>query len=293
MRFAIHVIGRPAPQGSKSRGAAGQLREQSAYLPAWRQAVKRATYLAYRAANVEPEDLPLLRGAVKIDRLTFRLDPTSRVDGPPDIDKLTRATLDALTQARAFEDDARVVEIRRLGKRHTLPGEQPGADIIISTLHEEDHEESDVKRYRLNLIELNDDPTEDDTEIVSVTGGADVIAVVLPHVGATLGADRASVVMPAAGSPPVNGGPVSATAPAANDGEAPKRKRRTKAEMAEAARAAGSGAAGEPPAPPAPAPAATLPPGFAAPAGAPAPAAPGNATVPNPFAALAVAQPTH
>ena len=32
----VTVAGRPAPQGSKRLGGAGQLREQSAYLPAWR-----------------------------------------------------------------------------------------------------------------------------------------------------------------------------------------------------------------------------------------------------------------
>lgn len=240
MRLHIHVTGRPAPQGSKRGGAAGQLREASHYLPAWRERVKIDTYRAYDLAGVTAEQLPLLRGAVVIEQLSFRLGGDTRPDGPPDLDKLTRATLDALTQARAWEDDARVVEIRRLSKRRPLPGEQPGADIIIATLEDEHPEESEVKRYRLDLIELTDDPDGDDTEIVSVTGGADVIAVVLPHVGATLGADRASVVMPQS---EVAGYEAHRDAPASN-GEAPKqrRPRRTKAEMA-AARAAEAAAA--------------------------------------------------
>jgi Holliday junction resolvase RusA-like endonuclease len=98
-RLVISVTGRPAPQGSKNTGSAGQLREQSPYLPAWRAAVKRAAYEAYRAAGVEPDALPLLRGPVGI-RVTFRLDPDRRPDAPPDLDKLLRATWDALTRAR-------------------------------------------------------------------------------------------------------------------------------------------------------------------------------------------------
>lgn len=43
----------------------------------------------------------------------------------PDIDKLLRSTLDALTEAGVFTDDARVVEFTRLAK--VFPGEDPEA----------------------------------------------------------------------------------------------------------------------------------------------------------------------
>lgn len=130
-RLTISVVGRPAPQGSKRRGAAGQMREQSAYLPAWRAAVKRATYETYRAAGIAPDALPLLRGPVGI-RVVFRLDPGRRADGPPDLDKLLRATWDALTAARAWEDDGRVVAVTAV-KRAAGAGELTGADIEIWT----------------------------------------------------------------------------------------------------------------------------------------------------------------
>lgn len=128
-RLVISVTGRPAPQGSKRQGAAGQMREQSPYLPAWRAAVKRATYEAYKAAGVEPAALPLLRGPVQASVL-FRLEHGRRADAPPDLDKLLRSTFDALTEARVWEDDGRVVFVMS-GKDAALEGESMGATIEI------------------------------------------------------------------------------------------------------------------------------------------------------------------
>lgn len=108
--FTITVVGRPAPQGSKRIGASGQMREQSAYLPAWRAAVKRAAYAAMRQAGIGPLDRPVFVGAVAV-AASFALPDDKRADGPPDIDKLLRSTFDALTQAGVWEDDARVTAI--------------------------------------------------------------------------------------------------------------------------------------------------------------------------------------
>lgn len=106
--LVITVAGRPAPQGSKHLGEHGQMREQSAYLPAWRAAVKKAAYERYRDLGVDPAALPLLRGPVGL-HIVFRLPAGRRIDAAPDGDKLDRATWDALTQARVWEDDGRVV----------------------------------------------------------------------------------------------------------------------------------------------------------------------------------------
>jgi len=133
-RLTVVVRGRPAPQGSKRVGQYGQVREQSAYLPAWRAAVRRAVYERYRELGVDPADLPLLRGPVEMS-CVFRLDTGARIDGPPDLDKLLRSTWDALTQARVWEDDARVVHVRELCKKApdgSSPGTGTGADITVS-----------------------------------------------------------------------------------------------------------------------------------------------------------------
>lgn len=105
--FECWAGGRPAPQGSKTHGHAGQLREASAYLPAWRAAVKTAVYTRYRDLGIRPEQLPLYRGPVTLS-LHFWLTSPPRIDGPPDLDKLVRAVCDALTAARLWEDDSRV-----------------------------------------------------------------------------------------------------------------------------------------------------------------------------------------
>lgn len=128
-RLVISVTGRPAPQGSKDIGAAGQLREQSRYLPAWRAAVKKAAYQAYKAAGIEPDALPLIRGPVAVS-ITFRMSTDRRVDAPPDLDKLQRSTWDALTAARVWEDDGRVVT-EWACKRHAAESETTGALIEV------------------------------------------------------------------------------------------------------------------------------------------------------------------
>lgn len=125
----VSVTGRPAPQGSKRKGSAGQLREQSNYLPAWRAAVKRAVYEQYQALGIPPDDLPLLRGAVELG-VTFWVPRNRRADGPPDLDKLIRGLWDALTSARVWEDDSRVVNVLWATKQHS-DNDCTGADFTV------------------------------------------------------------------------------------------------------------------------------------------------------------------
>lgn len=122
----LRVYGRPAPQGSKRVGAQGQMMEQSPYLVGWaggwkggkargkriHGAVERDLYQWYADQGVAPDDLPWLTGPVGVD-ITFYLDPTNGDPWePPDVDKLARATFDALTAARLWEDDGRVIDAR-------------------------------------------------------------------------------------------------------------------------------------------------------------------------------------
>jgi Holliday junction resolvase RusA-like endonuclease len=123
------VAGRPAPQGSKQTGTAGQLREQSPHLPAWRAAIKKRVYEIYKAEDVLPAHLPRFRGAIEIE-CVFWLDTGQRIDSPPDVDKLLRAVLDALTIARVYEDDGRVVRAVA-EKRQVRQGFRAGARIKV------------------------------------------------------------------------------------------------------------------------------------------------------------------
>lgn len=149
VRLVIKVEGRPAPQGSKDLGSAGQLLEQSPYLPAWRRAVVIGTRRAYLLAGIPRERLPLFPAGVpvEIERCVFivrhdqcRAEGTDEPIGKPDIDKLLRATLDALggaqkESARLFADDSQVASIDGLRKARPLPGidgyDRPGALIIV------------------------------------------------------------------------------------------------------------------------------------------------------------------
>ncbi len=145
MRLALYVYGRPAPQGSKDLGGAGQLLEQSPYLPAWRVAVKVAAYKAYKAAGIHQDQLPLIPAGrpVIVELCRFYVGPdqcraegTEEPLGAPDVDKLLRATLDPLGgakrgSARLFADDSQVKTIRELGKERAGPGSPTGALIII------------------------------------------------------------------------------------------------------------------------------------------------------------------
>lgn len=146
MRLHIAAVGRPAPQGSKERGGAGQLLESSIYLPAWRRAVKIAAYETYKARGIEPGSLPVFPRSVPVvvELCTFfvgddqcRAEGTDDPVGTPDIDKLLRAVLDALGgqregSARLFDDDSQVVEINKLRKLRSTFDIKSGAYIVVS-----------------------------------------------------------------------------------------------------------------------------------------------------------------
>lgn len=141
--FTVRVHGRPAPQGSKRLGEHGQLLEQSPYLAAWRGkwvgagarrryshgVVGRAVYERYASLGIEPAALPLFGGSPVEVCLTFYVDTDPAA--PPDLDKLTRATLDALTVCRVFHDDSVVV---RAGlSKESASAEQPAGVFIMVT----------------------------------------------------------------------------------------------------------------------------------------------------------------
>jgi Holliday junction resolvase RusA-like endonuclease len=134
----ITVYGLPAPQGSKRHVGKGIMVESSAKVKPWREAVKSAA-LWQAPPSVVPNAAP-----VSVS-LVFTLPkpasaPKSRRTWPskrPDIDKLIRSTLDALTDAGVFRDDAQVVE---LYAAKCFPGEGvfslqiPGVRIVVSAV---------------------------------------------------------------------------------------------------------------------------------------------------------------
>lgn len=143
MRFEVR--GTPAPKGSARaimRGGFARLVPSSsdvnrAMQANWVAAVRRAA-----------RDVPLIAGAVWVS-IVFRLErpqshygtgknahrlkpsaptwPTTK----PDIDKLARCTLDALTEV-AFEDDSCIANLH-VGKEYATPSQPEGALIVIGS----------------------------------------------------------------------------------------------------------------------------------------------------------------
>lgn len=170
--LSVFVPGRPAPQGSKNgrpiyrgRGAdreftgkVAQVESSKAVKP-WREDI--------RAALLDDAGQPRHQFGAE-DPLTVRLEfvmprpastPKRRTPPAirkPDIDKLARACLDAITSAGVISDDARVVDLhatKRLAELDETPGcritvhghavDQPEPPVLPSTRHaqpEKDHQ---------------------------------------------------------------------------------------------------------------------------------------------------------
>ena len=123
------VAGTPAPQGSKRHVGRGILVESSKLVKPWREAVKWAALSA-------PEQIAL-PGPVAVDIVFHLKRPKSaKADAlpatRPDLDKLIRSTLDGLTEAAVFEDDARVCRLL-CEKVYALDG-RCGAFIAVSRM---------------------------------------------------------------------------------------------------------------------------------------------------------------
>lgn len=141
--LAVFVPGKPAPQGSKrylgNRGGKGVTVESSTAVAPWRADI-REHVLARR-----DHDTPPLNGPVCV-HLEFVLPrPTStpkRRTPPaikrPDLDKLTRAVLDALGAAGVWRDDSQVTHLY-VTKRLARFDEITGCAIAITLITDQDH----------------------------------------------------------------------------------------------------------------------------------------------------------
>ena len=104
----IIVYGDPGPQGSKRHVGRGIMVESSKKVKPWREAVKYAAIECEAAGK-------RLDGPLGVSLIFTLKRPVSAPkrrwapDTKPDLDKLVRSTLDALTQAGVIVDDARIV----------------------------------------------------------------------------------------------------------------------------------------------------------------------------------------
>lgn len=144
----IHVVGVPAPQGSKkgfiAGGRAVVVDTNQPRLRTWREDVKHAALGAIELHTL-PDPWQPLTGPVELD-VTFlmprpkhhfrtgkhahllRDNAPAAPAGKPDVDKLLRSSLDALTAAGLYRDDAQVVTLT--GRKVYTLG-HPGAVINV------------------------------------------------------------------------------------------------------------------------------------------------------------------
>jgi Holliday junction resolvase RusA-like endonuclease len=144
--LVVIVAGRPAPQGSKRHVGGGRLVESSAAVGPWRDAVRAATAATILATGWEVATGPVRLSAVytmprppghyrtgrnaHLLRDTAPAHPATR----PDLDKLLRSTLDALVDAGALADDARVVDVsavKAYPAGHLDALDTPGAVLVL------------------------------------------------------------------------------------------------------------------------------------------------------------------
>ena len=147
--LVISVHGTPAPQGSKRHVGRGVMVESSKAVKPWREAVKYAVIQwaqdRYRHGQNTDDPTWPITGPVTV-RVTFTFTrPKSHYRtgrnrhllrdqaptwpaGKPDIDKVLRSTLDALSDAGVWRDDAQVVRVVMA----KVYGPTAGARILIS-----------------------------------------------------------------------------------------------------------------------------------------------------------------
>lgn len=128
--------GTPVPQGSKNaylRGGRAVLVDANARLKPWRATVRDAAEAAIAEAGWETLDEPCRVYLC----FTMPRPQRPRWDVPavkPDLDKLTRAAFDALTDAGVWRDDSRVVEMKVVKRYEGDDGEMPGVWVEVEPL---------------------------------------------------------------------------------------------------------------------------------------------------------------
>jgi len=135
----ITVRGTPAPQGSKRHVGKGVMIESSAAVKPWREAVKAAAMTEYATMTAEAVDVDIVfllrrpKSHYGTGRNASTLRPGMALEAhrtKPDLDKLIRATLDALGDAGLWRDDSQVARITAR-KVYAMPAQYTGAIIRV------------------------------------------------------------------------------------------------------------------------------------------------------------------
>lgn len=130
--LTVEVRGLPIPQGSIRSLGAGRpsVHSNAKTLLPWRETIQHAIEAEVWDRTDLPDNLRIT-GPVALELIFTLPKPTSRPKRKrcwpnvrPDLDKLARTALDALTNSGAVEDDGQVVQLLVV---KTYPGEHPQA----------------------------------------------------------------------------------------------------------------------------------------------------------------------
>lgn len=126
------VPGKPAPQGSKRHVGRGILIESSKEVGPWRERVALAAYAAMEGRPVFDGPVSVILQFVLPRPKTAPKTRTPAATKRPDLDKLERAILDALTSV-CFADDSQVVNLCGY-KRIAELGETAGVEVRVEAV---------------------------------------------------------------------------------------------------------------------------------------------------------------
>ncbi len=129
----LTVFGVAAPQGSKRHVGGGRMVESSKKLKPWRESVSAAAQVwCLRHRGFVPFDEPLeLRARFALPRPASTPKKVTRPAKKPDLDKLARAILDALSGI-IYTDDARIVRI--VAEKCFADDAGPHVEIIVAPI---------------------------------------------------------------------------------------------------------------------------------------------------------------
>ena len=140
MNLKIRIIGIPATAGSfvprkRKNGSLYLLRSGSQKHKEWRQTaeftIRQAVKLWEWEVAQDDQYSVSLSFLLPKPKSVSRAQPNVK----PDIDKLCRSTLDALTVGKAIDDDARIIQLTAC-KTYATEAEQPGCYITVNKLNE-------------------------------------------------------------------------------------------------------------------------------------------------------------
>lgn len=131
-RIQFFVPGKPAPQGSKRHVGNGIMIESSKSIKGWRTLVGELAYQHFPAGPIpRPHAVAVeLRFVMPRPSATPKRRPTPAAIKRPDIDKLTRGCLDALSGV-GYQDDSQVTTVFA-SKRIAEAGETSGVAVTVT-----------------------------------------------------------------------------------------------------------------------------------------------------------------